>query len=301
VLRSILLILVGLFLNGFPFFDLHNVRIPGVLQRIGLCYLIAGLFYLAISRKPERPRAQNAAITGAMVLLLAGYWALLSFVPVPGYGVGRLDQAGNLGAYIDRTVFGSNHLWFYGGQMWDPEGLLSTLPATANVLLGILAGEWLRREGTEIRKTLGLAVAGAVLMLAGIALNPLIPINKKIWTDSFMLFSGGFSLLALALLHWLLDRKIDERRWRWATVPAVIFGSNAILAFVLANMFNPLQELLPFRTAAGQIQTTRTLVSDSLSRFIGPWNASLAYALLFLAVNLAILWFFYRKRIFLRL
>ena len=204
--RGMLLILIGLFLNGFPLFDMHNLRIPGVLQRIGLCYLIGGMLYLVTSHRSNASgecefRANVPALVAAILSLMVIYWALMRFVPVPGYGVGRLDQAGSLSAYIDRSLMGTNHLWFWGGQMWDPEGLLSTLPATANLLVGILAGVWLRSERTDGRKLIGLAAAGVLLMLTGVALNPILPINKKIWTPSFMLFSGGFSLLAVALLH----------------------------------------------------------------------------------------------------
>jgi predicted acyltransferase len=296
ILRSICLIVLGLFLNGFPLYDLHNLRIPGVLQRIGLCYLGAGLFYLIVAQRRKQFGSRALAITGAIVVLLAGYWALLRFAPVPGYGVGRLDQAGNLGAFIDRIVFGTNHLWFYGGQMWDPEGLLSTLTASANLLLGILTGEWLGRENSESGKLLGVAAAGMVLLSAGLLSNSVIPINKKIWTDSFVLFSGGFSLLTLALLSWAIDR----RGWRLGISPALIFGSNAILGFALANMLNPLESLLHFQID-GKDRTIRSLVFQGLSSVMSPYNGSLGYALCFVMLNLAILWMFYRKRIFLRL
>jgi predicted acyltransferase len=307
LLRSVLLVVVGLLLNGFPFYDMHNLRIPGVLQRIGLCYLLAGFFQLATSR-PSRKQGEVrlgtnvAAIVAAIFALLAIYWALLRFVPVPGYGAGRLDAAGNLGAYIDRALMGTNHLWFWGGQMWDPEGLLSTLTATANVLLGILAGEWLRSSRSELRKLWGMAIAGAALMLVGVLLNPVIPINKKIWTDSFMLFSGGFSLLALALLHWLVDlRGWGTRKWEGGLTPALVFGSNAILAFALANMLNPIAGLIRFHDAGGKVVAVPGLVFEAFSRFLNPWNASLAYAVLFVLFNMALLWPLYRRRIFLRL
>jgi predicted acyltransferase len=296
-LRSLLLILLGLFLNGFPLFDLANLRVPGILQRIGLCYLAAGLFYLAASRNRNGPRGSAQALIVAILVLLGAYWALLTFVPVPGYGAGQLDQAGNLGAYLDRALFGVKHLWFWGGQQWDPEGMLSTMNPIANVLLGILAGEWLRSSHAPRRKVVGLAVAGIALMLAGEALNPLIPINKKIWTDSFMLFSGGFSLLAMALLYWL----IDLRGWRLGTKPALIFGSNAILGFALANMLNPLEPLLHFNNPAGHAKTIQVAIVQLLARFMNAYNASFGYALFFVAVNLGFLWIFYRKKIFLRL
>lgn len=291
--RSLSLILLGLFLNGFPLFDLHNLRIPGVLQRIGLCYLLGGLLYLTAGRS----RVKLPVLVAAIVALMVGYWALLRFVPVPGYGVGRLDMTGNLGAYIDRMLMGTNHLWFWGGQMWDPEGLLSTLTATANLLLGILTGEWLRSSRTQGKKLLGLAVAGALLMLGGILLNPILAINKKIWTDSFVLFSGGFSLMALALFHWL----IDNRGLRRGLAPALIFGSNAILGFALANVLTPIFGLVHFHGARGEFLTIPALVSGAFSRFLNPWNASLAYAVIFVLLNMAILWPLYHRRIFLRL
>jgi predicted acyltransferase len=309
--RSLLLILLGLFLNGFPAFDMHNLRIPGVLQRIGLCYLFGGLLWLVTSREAEvdasdgadRFRANVPAIATAIVVLLATYWALLRFVPVPGYGTGRLDAPGNLGAYIDRTLMGTNHLWFWGGQMWDPEGLLSTLTATANLLLGILAGEWLSSVRSERMKVIGMAAASITLMLAGLALNPIVPINKKIWTDSFMLFSGGFSLLTLALLHWL----IDKRRWpnsragHWLLLPALIYGSNAILGFALANVLTPISGLIHFSERGGKPATIPALMFQWFSHFLNPWNASLAYAIAFVVMIMALLWPLYRWRIFVRL
>jgi predicted acyltransferase len=302
VWRSLLLILLGLFLNGFPLFDMHNLRIPGVLQRIGLCYMLAGFFYLATIRRKgsgsdTQFTANASAIVVAMVTLLMVYWALMRFVPVPGYGADHLDQAGNLGAYIDRTLMGTNHLWFWGGQMWDPEGLLSTLTPTANLLLGILAGNWLRSDRSDQKKLLELMTSGVVLLLCGIALNPILPLNKKIWSDSFMLFSGGFSLLALALLHWL----IDVRGWRRGLTPALVFGSNAILGFALANMITPVFGLIHFHGPGGQLLTIPDVVSQSFSPLLNPWNASLAYAVLFVLLNAVILWPLYHRRIFVRL
>ena len=294
--RSVSLIALGLALNGFPLYDMHNLRIPGILQRIGLCSLGAGLFYLASSRREGSTRRVAVAVIAAIVGLMVWYWLLLTFVPVPGYGAGRLDQAGNLGAFIDRTLFGTNHLWFYGGQMWDPEGLLSTLTATCNMLLGILTGLWLRGQRSETGKLLGMVVAGIVLMVAGIAFNPIIPINKKIWTDSFVLFSGGFSLVFLALLSW----GIDYRGWRWGVTSARVFGNNAILAFALATILNALEPFSRLHSGS-HIVTIRDAIFNTLSHAISPYNASLGYALLFVTLNAAILWPLYRKGIFLRL
>jgi predicted acyltransferase len=303
--RSAMLILLGLFLNCFDLLSLPHLRIPGVLQRIGLCYLCGGLLYLAICGKGSTRRV--ATLVAAIILLPAIYWALQTQVPVPGYGAGRLDQAGTFSAYIDRAVFTTKHLWAWGGpgQTWDPEGLLSTLPAIANLLLGILAGEWLRNLAPNAtkRRVPGMAITGTLLMLAAIALNPLIPINKKIWTPSFMLLSGGFSLLAFALLHVLIDREdqADRPFWRRIATPAQVFGSNAILAFSLANVISPLLGLIHIHRADGAAIGVPGFFFEWFHQFFNPWNASLAYAVLFVLVNLAILWPLYQRRIFLRL
>ena len=169
-------------------------------------------------------------IAGVAVILLVGYWALLTFVPVPGYGAGHLGKNDNLGAYIDRTLMGG-HLWSES-KTWDPEGLLSTLPAIATLLIGILAGEWLRSEREGGRKALGLVVAGIPLLLAGRLLHPYFPINKNLWTSTYVLFTGGFAMLLLAACYWV----VDLRGWRgWAT-PFLVFGMNAILAYALAAL-----------------------------------------------------------------
>ncbi len=150
VRRSALIFAIGLFLNGFPDFDFSSIRIMGVLQRIALCYLVAGLLYLAAfqrepaAERPARVRANIRVTAAVAVALLVGYWALMTFVPVPGYGAGRLGKNDNLGAYIDRTLMGG-HLWAES-MTWDPEGFLSTLPAIASLLIGLLAGEWLRSD-----------------------------------------------------------------------------------------------------------------------------------------------------------
>lgn len=297
-MRSLGLILLGLFLNCFDLLSLPNLRIPGVLQRIGLCYLCAGLLYLAVLGKSLGRRV--ATLVAAMVLLVAGYWALQILVPVPGYGPGRLDPVGTLSAYLDRAVFTTNHLWHWGGpgQVWDPEGLLSTLPAIANMLLGTLTGEWLRNSQISLRKLLAIAAAGAALMLIGWALNPIIPINKKIWTPSFMLLSGGFSMTALALLSWFDDRM---PRLRPLFTLALVFGSNAILGFALANVISPLIGQLKLPTPDDHFAAPNGFVYQHMQPWMSPWNASLAYAALFTLFILALLWPLYQKRIFLRL
>jgi predicted acyltransferase len=308
VQRAAILILIGLFLNGFPFFDLHTLRIPGVLQRIALCYLGGGLLYLWLTPSTGNGDASQvqrrvAVLGGVVAMLVLGYWLTLRYCPVPGFGPDRFDSLGNLGAYIDRAVFTTRHMWPYGttpgyGVTFDPEGLLSTLPATANLLIGLLAGELLRTARTGGRKTAIFAVSGAALFCAGMALGPALPIVKKIWTSSFVLLSTGFSLMAFALSYWVLD----VRRWlKWTrplVIPGVVFGTNAILAFALTNIITPLTDVTH---TPGGLRLHDWGYRTIFLPWLSPVRASLAYALALVGLNLAIVSVFYRRKIFLRI
>jgi predicted acyltransferase len=299
--RSALIFALGLFLNGFPDFDLGTLRIMGVLQRIALCYLAAGLLYLFTFQRetpagqPERIHANLRMTAAVAVALLIGYWALMTFVPVPGYGAGHLGKEDNLGAYVDRTLM-PGHLWSES-VTWDPEGLLSTLPAIATLLIGILAGEWLRSGRSGSRKAVGLAAAGLVLLIAGRLLHPYFPINKNLWTSSFVLFTGGAAMLALAACYWIAD----VRAWRGWTPPFLVFGTNAILAYALAAIVSEISTDFEFSTAGGHETTLHGWIYDGyfLPR-ASPVNASLAFALFFVLVIFVLLLPFYRRKLFLR-
>ena len=296
--RALLLIVIGLVLNGFPLFHLHSLRIPGILQRIALCYLGGGLLYLACSTKPMRTRV--SILLAVILAILAGYWALLRFFPVPGFGAGRLDSLGNLGAYIDRAIFGTNHLWAYGltpgyGVTYDPEGLLSTLPALTNLLAGILTGEWLRSKSSPARKVLAILAAGIVLFLAGWALDPLMPVNKRIYTPTFALLSIGFGMIAFSACYWV----VDMRHWRWWTPPALVFGTNAIFAFALSTVITSLFDLI--RIGSEQLTLHAWGYRHFFLSWLSPVHASLAYALVIVGLNLSIVSILYRRRIFLRI
>jgi predicted acyltransferase len=302
VRRSVLIFAIGLFLNGFPSFDFHTIRIMGVLQRIALCYLAAGLLYLATCRRGTsadgkvRVRATTGAIASVALILLVGYWALMTFVPVPGYGAGHLAKDENLGAYIDRALMGG-HLWSES-KTWDPEGFLSTLPAIATTLLGILTGEWLRSERKGPRKVLGLVIAGSVLMVAGQLLHPYFPINKNLWTSTYVLFTGGFTMLLLALCYWL----VDLRGWRKWGAPFLVFGMNAILAYALAALVSEISIDFEFRGTGGRSRTLHGWLYNSFFvPYANPKNASLAFAVFFVVLILALLWPLYHRRIFVRI
>jgi predicted acyltransferase len=227
-----------------------------VLQRIGLCYLLGALLYLSLYRASDKgiARSSGVAIASVVSILLALYWGLLKLAPVPGFGAGHLDSLRNLAAYLDRSLFGTRHLWPWGltegyGVTFDPEGMLSTLGALASLLIGVVAGDYLRSDRPRKRKAVTLAFVGLALLLAGWLMGPLLPINKKLWTSTFTLFSGGMSLMVFAALYAALDIK----RWRWWTPPLLVFGSNAMLAFVLSNVITTLNDRIHVPTAEGRL------------------------------------------------
>ncbi len=204
--------------------DLSDFRILGVLQRIALCYLAASLLFLYTS-------ARTRWILGAAILL--GYWAALTLVPVPGIGAGHIDvPEETLAAWLDRLVLG-NHLWVGAGGLWDPEGLLSTLPAIVTTLLGVWAGRLLQRDDlTPVETAARLLVAGVGLAAAGGAWGWVFPVNKALWTSSYVLLTGGFAFSVLGACYWVAD----VRRQRGWTRPFVVYGVNALLVFVGSSL-----------------------------------------------------------------
>ena len=295
--RSAIIFGLGLLLVAFPFgllpthtFALEKMRIPGVLQRIGVCYLCASAIFLRTGA-----RGQIAWIAG----LLAGYAALLKFVPVPGYGAGHIDEAvGNLAWWIDSHVL-AGHTWSGApAPGFDPEGIISTLPAIATVLLGALAGRVLREPveaSVRVRRVLG---AGAALAAAGLALHLWLPINKNLWTSSFTLFMAGWSSLWFAAFYWLIDVRGVQR---WAT-PFVIYGMNAIVIFVGAGLVAKMMGLIAWQNAAGAKTTLKGWIyAKGFTPYASPVNASLAFALTFVAAFLGLGWVLWRKRWFLKI
>lgn len=292
--RAAIILVIGLILNALPSFDLAHLRIPGILQRIAVCYAIAGLLCLAFWRREgDAIRTVFVAVTAFSIALLIFYWALLAFVPVPGFGAGRMDSFGSLPAYFDRQVFSIAHLWPYGqtpghGVTYDPEGILSTLPATVTVLIGVLCGLWLKTTSDPLRRVIGIAAAGLCFLLAGLALNPAIPIAKKIWTDSFVFLSGGVALLVFASAYWLCDIR-GLKAWSY---PLRVLGSNAILAFALSQVVGAYSDT-PWPIRARGFAVLHALIPSAPA-------ASLAYAAINLLVIIAVPVPLYRRRMFLR-
>ncbi len=301
--RSVLLVMLGLVVNGFPFYHLPTMRLPGILQRIGLCYFVISLLYLALYRPTVSRRTRQLALATACFASLALYWFLLTFYPTPGFGPGRLDPLGTLPAVLDRTIFTVPHMFQYGirtpgfGITFDPEGVLSTLGALGTTLLGVLAGEELRSRGTRRRQCAVLAVAGTALWLLSLALRPWMPLNKQIYTPSFSLWSGGLSLLVFALLFYFIDLRSVRRGWTLA----LVFGTNAIFAFFLSQIITNLLLLIHVSTGRGKLPLYEAFNAWIFAPWLPPRTASLAYAVSIVLCNAALVYPLYRRRLLLRL
>ena len=287
--RSATLFLLGLAVNSFPFFHLDTLRIFGVLQRIALCYFLVTCLIVFL-----RPRTLSVLT----ILLLTGYWMILRWVPIPGLGrpvidVPFLDRFANLPAWLDRHLLSANHL--YRQTTYDPEGLLSSFSALSSTMIGGLTGVWIRSRQTAHAIARGLLLAGTICILAGLAWSPWFPLNKRLWTSSFVLFTAGISILVL----WIFYRFVDLRsgsRGPW-TLPLLVFGTNALPAYILSEFL------------ASTLSAIHLNAGISLQRWLYsplPWllhNASvaaLAYAILFTAVCFIPTWILYRRGIFLK-
>lgn len=299
--RTALLILIGLFLNALPYFDLAHLRFPGILQRIAICYLLAAGLTLLTARRVEGKLHVDARSVGiAAVLLLLGYWAMLRFVPVPGYGANQLDSHRSLPAWIDRSVFTTDHLWTQGttegvGVTYDPEGLLSTLGAVGNCLIGVLAAVVVQKLPRD-RSAILCAIAGGALILLAYLIAPFLPINKRIWTSSFTLLTSGISLLLLSGLLLLPLRG----SFAWLAWPLRVLGSNAILAFVLSQLLGVVGSLAFLPSDQGPVSPQGWGFGLATRLFEDPRLASLSCALGILAVILLAIAPLHRRGVHLR-
>jgi predicted acyltransferase len=285
--RGLVLFALGMFLNGFPNqYHLASWRVYGVLQRIAVCYVISAILALWSDW-----RGWILTIASCLV----GYWILMRFVPVPGFGmpthdIPLLDPDHNLAAWLDRQLL-SGHL--YEGTR-DPEGALSTIPAVATSLLGMLTGQWLRSPHSPKSKALGMALFGLIGVTTGKILNFGFPINKKLWTSSFVIFTAGLALLCLALGYWI----VDVKPWRGRTKPLLAFGMNAIAAYVFAEVISHLLDHM--HTGKG-LSWQEIIYQRVFAPLASPMNASLLYALAYVLVCWVAMWALYRKGIFLKI
>ena len=296
--RAVILFLLGLLVNSFPHFNLHTIRIYGVLPRIAICYLIVATFYLISPAWRSK--------VGVAVACLVGYWILMRYVPVPGYGMpGRdiplLDHDANLVAWLDRQIFSPPHLY---ERTRDPEGLLSTIPALATTLFGLLTGIWLRTGRTLAQKAKGIAIAGVSSVVLGGIWNFAFPINKKLWTSSYVLFAAGLSLLLLALSMWIVDLRSKSNAAAppakpspWLR-PLMVFGTNAIFAYVLSELLASALENIHISSTVNLQEAAYRAILHMIPN--APL-ASLLYSLAFVAVCWIPTYLLYRQRIFIKI
>ncbi|SEG37188.1 Predicted acyltransferase [Bryocella elongata] len=287
--RALVLFAIGLALNGFPFYDLHTLRIFGVLQRIAICSFCGAVIFLWL-----RPRT----IAILTVSILLGYWILLRWVPVPGFGtpgvdLPLLDPHGNWPAWVDRHLLPANHLYHRG--YYDPEGLLSSVAALASTLLGVLTGLALLRPGAPVARAKALLIAGVVCLSTGVVWSFWLPLNKRLWTSSFVAVNGGLSLMALALCLWWLDVSGKGRRIAY---PLLVFGTNSLAAYTLSEF---LAAFLSSVHVAGSTETLQQWLFHPLAIVVpNLYVAALAYAILYVAICFVPIQWMYRRKIFLK-
>lgn len=284
--RSLILFGLGLILNGFPYFDLSSIRIPGVLQRIAVVYLISSIIFL-------KTNVRTQAILAVAFLLI--YWGLMTLVLVPGVGEPNLEPTTNLAAWLDNLLLG-DHLWSQT-EVWDPEGILSTIPAVATGLSGVLTGHLLKSSLSPERKTVWMFFAGAVAIVLGYAWDMWFPLNKSIWTSSYVLYTGGLALQFLAFCYWL----IDVQKVQWWAKPFRVYGLNPITLFFGSTLVAKLLYTIKVTGENSEAVALKAyLFQNLLSGWMGPINASLIWALLYVIIWLGLMWILYAKNIFIK-
>jgi predicted acyltransferase len=296
LMRFVVLFLFGIIVNSFPFFHLAHMRFYGVLQRLAVCYLVCGLFYLY----DNRAWTKWAALAGALV----GYWVLIRWVPIPGVGMpGRdvpfMDMTQNLTSWIDRHLL-PYHLYLYppDHNVRDPEGLLSDLPAIGTCLMGVLAGIWLRSKRAIPAKTAGLAAACIASLAIGYLWSLEFPLNKNMWTSSFVLVAGGYSLALLTFCFWAVEQMNWRKGWTWVWL---VFGSNAIAAYLFSELMPGIFDNIHI----GDPHTPHSnliawIFLHTFAHIPDPGWAAFAYSVSFAAFCFIPVWILYRKKIFLK-
>jgi predicted acyltransferase len=309
--RGSIIFLLGLMMSWFPFYQwgtvqglenptllerflwrLDHLRILGVLQRIGLVYMLAALLTLKTSLKQQ---------VGIVALLLYGYWFAMTLIPIPGKGtIGALwlDVPGEtLQAHVDRAILGTKHIWS-GSVTYDPEGILSTFPAIGTAMLGVMAGRWIAQPRPLVERIAALGAVGCIAMMAGLMWNWSFPINKNIWTSSYVLFTAGMACASLATIMWI----IEQQNVRWWTKPFVIYGVNPIIAFVGSGILARIIYSMWKVDYNGQPTAVETVIyREAFAPFFGdPKTASFAMAFATVLFWYGILAILYRRKIFLK-
>jgi predicted acyltransferase len=294
--RSVIIFLLGLFLAAFPFYnfeksqwiDLSQLRIMGVLQRIAICYLIASLIFIHTNWK------QQTVIAVTLCLI---YWALMTIIPVPGCSVTTIDdKACNLAAYLDRLLLGENHLW-KPAKVYDPEGLLSTIPAVSTTLAGVLAGHWLRKKIDHYEKVSSFFFFGVVLLAIGYLWSLVFPLNKSLWTSSYVVYTAGLALCFLGFCYYLIDIK----GYKFWAKPFVVFGVNPLVLFVGSGIMTKTLIIIKVTHENGTKISLQKWIFDTIFLpLASPINASLLYAISFILLWLFLMWLLYKKGIYIK-
>ena len=296
--RAAVVFLIGLALNLYPIFDFSSVRIPGVLQRIALCTLLAGPIVLWFNWRQQ---------CGWVVTLFALYSVLMLRVPVPDaagvIGVGVLEPGRDVGAFVDRWLL-NGHLWS-ASRTWDPEGLVSTLPALGNLLLGVLAGRWIEQPLAKAEKTVWLLIAGLACLWLGEVLDvSFMPINKSLWTVSYAIFMNGWALIVFGVFYWLLDASSSFRLQQgsaWLLRPCVIYGMNSLFIFALSGVIAKTLLLIKITQIDGSLLSLKAMLYAAIQSLpLEAVDASLLYAMLFNGFMLCIAWLMWRQRWFVK-
>lgn len=292
--RALILFGLGLFLTLFPkvFTDpveaFKTVRIPGVLQRIAVVFFITAVLFLKTSSKTQ---------LRTLIGILISYWLIMTLIPVPGVGYANLEKETNLGAWLDRTILGEAHLW-KSSKTWDPEGILSTLPAVGTGLFGALIGSWLKRKDRdESVKISWMFSIGFLAVITGLIWDLFFPINKALWTSSFVLYAGGLATIGLALCYWI----IDVQGYKKGTTPFVVYGVNAITVYFLSGLIPRILTMIKMTMPDGtEVNSKEWMYQTFFTPYFSPINASLAGAITFILIWLVILWWMFRKNIIIK-
>lgn len=284
--RSVILFLLGILLNAIPYhFDFETIRIFGVLQRIAVCYLICSVIYLNTTTK-----TQILIFLG----ILWGYWFLMTQVPVPGYGANQLTVEGNWATYFDQMLFSAPHLF---AKIYDPEGFLGTIPSIATTLTGVITGRLLLAPISSKMKFYIMTFIGCVFLFLGWFWGYSFPINKDLWSSSFVLWTSGYALVVFALCFLIIDI-LGYSRW---SLPFKIFGMNALFAFVLHVILLKIQSMFYLPLKNGTEDNFKVVVTDYLFGGFAVQNAALFYSICFLFLNFLVVAVLYRYKVFIRI
>jgi predicted acyltransferase len=286
--RSLTIYALFVILNLIQNFDFQHLRILGVLPRIAIVFFICTVIFIKTDRKTW---------TWIFWIILIAYYLIMNFIPVPGIGLSNLEPSTNLAAWIDRTILTTDHMWS-GSKTFDPEGILSTIPAIATCLLGIFTGTWLQRmDRSAENKVAWLFSIAGLLILGGLIWNGFFPMNKALWTSSFVLFTGGLAMAMLTLSYWLIDVNGRQK----FTEPFVAFGSNAITIYVVSGYLPLLIGAIHVEEDGHTTNLWQYGYQHLFASWLSPINASLVSALVYVALLSLPMIIMYRKKIFIRL